>query len=133
MMTSIGTIIKEIIMCQTKRNMRLNPGFLVLEDAHIQVLLLVEDYQRMNGIDIYNYRNRHVTIGTKKEKKMYLDIYQLSNQDPLEELINEFKEGKLSSNLTSRQKLSLPKFLRKNRQAFSIGEEPLGKIRGNDI
>ncbi|MBW0571279.1 hypothetical protein O181_110994 [Austropuccinia psidii MF-1] len=113
--------------------MRLNPGFLVFEDAHIQVFLLVTDYQRMNGIDIYNYRNRHVTLGTNKEKKMYLDIYQLSNQDPLEELINEFKEGKLSSNLTSRQKVSLPKFLRKNRQAFSIGEEPLGKIRGNDI
>ncbi|MBW0521960.1 hypothetical protein O181_061675 [Austropuccinia psidii MF-1] len=51
------------------------------------------------------------------------------NQDPIE----EFKEGQLSANLTSKQKLSLMKILSKNRPAFSIGEEPLGKIRGNDI
>ncbi|MBW0567139.1 hypothetical protein O181_106854 [Austropuccinia psidii MF-1] len=53
--------------------------------------------------------------------------------DPLEELLNEFKVGQFSTNLTSKQKLSLLKILRKNRPAFSIGEEPLGKIRGHDI
>ena len=31
------------------------------------------------------------------------------------------------------KKLSLLKILRKNRPAFDIGEEPLGKIRGHDI
>ncbi|MBW0565167.1 hypothetical protein O181_104882 [Austropuccinia psidii MF-1] len=34
-MTSIGTIIKEIIIPHRKGNMRLNPEFLVLNDAHI--------------------------------------------------------------------------------------------------
>ncbi|MBW0565701.1 hypothetical protein O181_105416 [Austropuccinia psidii MF-1] len=57
----------------------------------------------------------------------------MSTHDPLEELLNEFGEGQLSTILTSKQKLSLLKMLRKNRPAFSIGEEPLGKIRGNDI
>ncbi|MBW0571352.1 hypothetical protein O181_111067 [Austropuccinia psidii MF-1] len=87
----------------------------------------------MYGIDIYNSKNRHITIGTNKEKKFSLDIYQISSQDPLEELLNEFREGQFSTTLTSKQKLSLLKMLRKNRPAFAIGEEPLHKIKGHDI
>ncbi|MBW0496481.1 hypothetical protein O181_036196 [Austropuccinia psidii MF-1] len=88
------------------------------------------DYQRIYAIEIYNSKNRHITIGTNKEKSFSLDIYQLSNQDPLEELINEFK-GNFSSNLTGKQKLSLLKIMRKNRLAFPIVEEPLAEIRGH--
>ncbi|MBW0496472.1 hypothetical protein O181_036187 [Austropuccinia psidii MF-1] len=87
----------------------------------------------MYGIDIYNSKNRHITIGTNKEKKFSLDIYQISAQDPLEELLNEFREGQFSTTVTSKQKLSFLKMLRKNRPAFAIGKEPLGKIRGHDI
>ncbi|MBW0536273.1 hypothetical protein O181_075988 [Austropuccinia psidii MF-1] len=87
----------------------------------------------MYGIDIYNSENRHITIGTNKEKTFPLVIYQISDQDPLEELLNEFREGQFSTTLTSKQKVSLLKILRKNRPAFAIGEEPLGKIRGHDI
>ncbi|MBW0569433.1 hypothetical protein O181_109148 [Austropuccinia psidii MF-1] len=42
-MTSIGNIIKEIIIPHTKANIRLKPEFVVLEDAHIQGFLLGED------------------------------------------------------------------------------------------
>ncbi|MBW0576199.1 hypothetical protein O181_115914 [Austropuccinia psidii MF-1] len=132
-MTSIGTIIKEIIIPHRKGNIRLNPEFVVLNDSYIQGLLLVTHYQRMYGIDIYNSKNRHITIGTNKETKFSLDIYHISSQDPLEELLNEFREGQSSTTLTSKQKLSLLKMLRKDRPAFSIGEEPLGKIKGHDI
>ena len=66
-------------------------------------------------------------------KKISLDIYQISAQDPLEELLNEFIEGQFSNTLTSKQRLSLLKMLRKNRPAFAIGEEPLGKISSHDI
>ncbi|MBW0467647.1 hypothetical protein O181_007362 [Austropuccinia psidii MF-1] len=51
-MTSIGTIIKEIIIPHKKGNIRLNPELVVLDDAHIQGFLLGTDYQRMYGIDI---------------------------------------------------------------------------------
>ncbi|MBW0562997.1 hypothetical protein O181_102712 [Austropuccinia psidii MF-1] len=87
----------------------------------------------MYGIDIYNSKNRHITIWTKKEKKFSLDIYQISTHDPLDELLNEFREGQFSATLTSKQKLSLMKMLRKNRPAFAIGEEPFGKIKGHYI
>ncbi|MBW0591165.1 hypothetical protein O181_130880 [Austropuccinia psidii MF-1] len=50
-MTSIGTIIKEIIIPHRKGNIRLNPEFVVLDDAHIQGFLLGTDYLRMYGID----------------------------------------------------------------------------------
>ncbi|MBW0515147.1 hypothetical protein O181_054862 [Austropuccinia psidii MF-1] len=132
-MTSIGTIIKEIIISHRKGNIRLNKEFVVLEDAHIQGDLLETDYQRMYGIDIYKIKNRNITICTNKERKSLLDIYQISTHDPLEELLNEFREGQFSTTLTSKQKLSLLKMLRKNRPSFAIGEEPLGKIKGNYI
>ncbi|MBW0566271.1 hypothetical protein O181_105986 [Austropuccinia psidii MF-1] len=51
-MTSIGTIIKGIILADRNGNIRLNPVFAVLEDAHIQGILLGKDYQRMYAIDI---------------------------------------------------------------------------------
>ncbi|MBW0484185.1 hypothetical protein O181_023900 [Austropuccinia psidii MF-1] len=114
-MTSIGTVIKEISIPHRKGNIRLNPEFVVLYDAHIQGILLGTDYQRMYGIEIYNSKNTHITI------------------DPLEELLNEFKKGQFSTTLTSKQKVSLLKILRKNRPSFSICGEPLGKIRGHDI
>ncbi|MBW0498783.1 hypothetical protein O181_038498 [Austropuccinia psidii MF-1] len=102
-MTPIGTIIKEVVIPHRKGNIRLNPDFVVLDDAHIQGFLLGTDYQRMYGIDIYNSKNRNITIGTNKEKKFSLDIYQISTHDPLEELLNEFREGLFSTTLTSKQ------------------------------
>ncbi|MBW0491453.1 hypothetical protein O181_031168 [Austropuccinia psidii MF-1] len=60
-------------------------------------------------------------------------MYHMSNEDPLAEFLNEFKEGQFCANLTSKHKLILRKTLRKNRPAFAIGEEPLGKIRSHDI
>ncbi|MBW0510956.1 hypothetical protein O181_050671 [Austropuccinia psidii MF-1] len=131
-MTSIGTIIKETIIPRRKGNIRLNPEVVVLDNGHSQGFLLATDYQRMYGIDIYSSKKRHITIGTNKEKKFSLDIYQISSQDQLEELLNEFREGQLGTTLTSKQKLSLL-MLRKNRPEFTIGEEPLGKIKGHDI
>ncbi|MBW0488297.1 hypothetical protein O181_028012 [Austropuccinia psidii MF-1] len=77
-MPSIGKIIKEIIIPHRKGNIRPNLEFVVLDDAHIQGFLLGTDYQRMYGIDIYNSRNRHIPIGTNKENKFSLDIYQVS-------------------------------------------------------
>ncbi|MBW0554047.1 hypothetical protein O181_093762 [Austropuccinia psidii MF-1] len=77
-MTSIGTIIEEMIISHRKGNIRLNPEFIVLDDAHIQGFLLGKDSQRMYGIEIYNSKNRHITIGPNKEKKCSLDIYQIS-------------------------------------------------------
>ncbi|MBW0545200.1 hypothetical protein O181_084915 [Austropuccinia psidii MF-1] len=132
-MTSIGKIVKEIIIPHRKGNIRLKPVFVVLEDAHIQGFLLGKDYERMYGIDIYNIKSRHITIGTNKEKKFSLEIYKISPNDPLEELLNEFKEGQFCTTLTSKQKRILLKMVRKNRPAFAIGEEPLGIIRGHDI
>ncbi|MBW0487240.1 hypothetical protein O181_026955 [Austropuccinia psidii MF-1] len=99
----------------------------------MQRFLLGTNYQRIYGIDIYNSKNRHITIGTNKEKKFSLDIYKISSQNPLEELLDQFREGQFSTTLTSKQKLSLLKILRRNRPAFAIGKEPFGKIRGHDI
>ncbi|MBW0535541.1 hypothetical protein O181_075256 [Austropuccinia psidii MF-1] len=131
--TSIGTIIKEIIIPHRKGNIRLNPEFFVLNDAHIQGFLVGSDHQRMCGIDIYNSKSRHITISNNKESKSSLDIYQVSAHDSLEELLSELKEGQFNTTLTSKQKLSLLKRQRKNGPAFAIGEEPLRKIRGHDI
>ncbi|MBW0540495.1 hypothetical protein O181_080210 [Austropuccinia psidii MF-1] len=86
----------------------------------------------MYRTDIYNSKNRNITIGKNTDKKSSLDIHQVSTHHPLEELLNEFREGQFSTTLTSKQKLSLSKILRKKRPAFAIGEAPIGKIRGHD-
>ncbi|MBW0470600.1 hypothetical protein O181_010315 [Austropuccinia psidii MF-1] len=78
-----------------------------------------------------NNKHRNITLGTKKEKNS-LDISLLSNQDPLEELLNESKERNFSSNLLNKLKFSLLKVLRKKRPDFAIGEEAIGKIRCHD-
>ncbi|MBW0481044.1 hypothetical protein O181_020759 [Austropuccinia psidii MF-1] len=57
----------------------------------------------------------------------------MSTHDPLEELLNELREGKFSTSLSTKEKLSLLKILMKNRPEIAIGEEPLGKIRGHDM
>ncbi|MBW0479221.1 hypothetical protein O181_018936 [Austropuccinia psidii MF-1] len=132
-MRSIWTIIREIIIPHRKGNIRLNSELVEIEYACIQGFLLGTDYQKMYGIEIYNSKNRQIIMGKDKENKSSLDLYHMCNQEPLEELMNEFKEGKFSANFTSKQKISLLKILRKNRPAFAISEEPLGKIRGHDI
>ncbi|MBW0467430.1 hypothetical protein O181_007145 [Austropuccinia psidii MF-1] len=132
-MKIIGTIIKEIIIPHRKGNIRFNPELFVLEDAHMQGPLLGTDYKKMYGIHIYNSNYRRITIGANKEKELSLDIYQISTHDPIEELLNEFREGQFSTNLTIRQKVSLLKILRINKQEFNIGEESLATIGGNDI
>ncbi|MBW0494901.1 hypothetical protein O181_034616 [Austropuccinia psidii MF-1] len=98
---SIGTIIKDIIIPHRRGNIRLNPEFVVPEDAHIQGFLLGTDYQSMYGIDIYNSKNRHIVIGTNKEKEFSLDIHQISTHDALEEPLNELRECQFSTTLTS--------------------------------
>ncbi|MBW0554163.1 hypothetical protein O181_093878 [Austropuccinia psidii MF-1] len=62
-----------------------------------------------------------------------IDNSPVAHTDSLEQLLKELREGEFSTTLTSKQKLSLLKILRKNRPAFSIGEEPLRKIRSHDI
>ncbi|MBW0484457.1 hypothetical protein O181_024172 [Austropuccinia psidii MF-1] len=132
-MKSIGTTFKEIAINHRKGNISLIPECVLLDEAHIQGFFLGTYYQRVYGIDISNSKNRHIAIGQNKEKKFSLDIYQMSIHGPLEELLNECREGQFSTTLTSKQKISLLKMLRENRPEFSIGEEPLGKIRGHDI
>ncbi|MBW0461652.1 hypothetical protein O181_001367 [Austropuccinia psidii MF-1] len=126
-MTSIGTMIEEIIIPHRKGNIRLKPEFVMLDVCHKQGFLLVTDYKRVYGIDSFNSKSRQITIGANKEKEFSRDIYQISTHDPLEELLKEFTEGQFSTSLTRKQKLSLLKMLRKNRPAFPIGEEPLEK------
>ncbi|MBW0495099.1 hypothetical protein O181_034814 [Austropuccinia psidii MF-1] len=83
-MKSIETTVKEIIIPHRKGDIRRNPEFFTLNDAHIQGFLLGTYYQRMYIIDICNSKNRNITIGKNKEKKFSLDIYQMSIHDPLE-------------------------------------------------
>ncbi|MBW0552072.1 hypothetical protein O181_091787 [Austropuccinia psidii MF-1] len=71
-LTSIGTIIKDIFITHIKGNIRLNPEFVVLENAHIQGFLLETDYQRIYGIDINHSKDRHITIGTVSFRGIFI-------------------------------------------------------------
>ncbi|MBW0507026.1 hypothetical protein O181_046741 [Austropuccinia psidii MF-1] len=62
-------------------------------------------------------------LGTDYLRMYGIEIYNM----------NEFRGGRFSTTLTSKHKLSLLNILRNNRPAFAICEEPLHKIRGNQI
>ncbi|MBW0471383.1 hypothetical protein O181_011098 [Austropuccinia psidii MF-1] len=74
-----------------------------------------------------------IGIIIKEIHKGVLTGDRLPEDDPLEDLLNEFRKGLFRTTLTSKQDLSFLKILRKNRLAFAIGEETLGKIRGHDM
>ncbi|MBW0494675.1 hypothetical protein O181_034390 [Austropuccinia psidii MF-1] len=132
-MKSIGTVIKEIIIPHRKVNIRLNPEFVILEDAHIQGFYWEQTSRGCMDLIFTTVKTGRLILVQTRKRNFTLEVYQISTHGPLEELLNEFREGQFSTTLTSRQKLSLLKMLRKNRSAFAIDEEPLGKIRGNDI
>ncbi|MBW0504551.1 hypothetical protein O181_044266 [Austropuccinia psidii MF-1] len=83
-MTSIGEIIKEIIIPHRKGNIRLNEEFVVLEDAHIQGFLLGTNYQRMQG--------HFSTTLTSKQKLTLLKMLR-NNRPPF--AIGEKQLGKI--------------------------------------
>ncbi|MBW0534419.1 hypothetical protein O181_074134 [Austropuccinia psidii MF-1] len=76
-MTSMGTIIKEIIIAHRKGNIRLNPELEVLDYAHIQGFLLGTDYQRMYGIDVYNSKTVTLPLVPTQRRNFHL-IYTKS-------------------------------------------------------
>ncbi|MBW0477336.1 hypothetical protein O181_017051 [Austropuccinia psidii MF-1] len=111
-MTSIGKIMKEIVIPHRKGNIRLNPELVVLEDAHIQGFLLGTDYQRMYGIDIHNSKNRHITIGTSKEKKFSLGLLALEHKvSELSLVIDQNKVAEVMQNPVPKNIKEMQSFL----------------------
>ncbi|MBW0544355.1 hypothetical protein O181_084070, partial [Austropuccinia psidii MF-1] len=98
-MTSIGTIIKEIIIPHRKGNIRLNPEFVLLEDAHIQGFYW-EQTTRGCMVLIFKIVQTGTLLLVQTRKKYSLYLYQICAHDPLEELLNEFREGQFSTTLT---------------------------------
>ncbi|MBW0493651.1 hypothetical protein O181_033366 [Austropuccinia psidii MF-1] len=88
-MSSIGTIIKKIIIPHMKGNIRLNPEFVVLEHAHIQEFLLGTDYQKLlNELREAQFS----TTLTRKQKLILLKILRKNRpafyigEEPLENI-----------------------------------------------
>ncbi|MBW0506625.1 hypothetical protein O181_046340 [Austropuccinia psidii MF-1] len=70
--TCIGTIIKGIVIPHRKGNVRLNPEFVVLDNAHIQGFLLGTDYQRMYDKDFYNSKIGTLPLVQTRKRKFHL-------------------------------------------------------------
>ncbi|MBW0544332.1 hypothetical protein O181_084047 [Austropuccinia psidii MF-1] len=130
---SLGTIFKEIILPHRNGNTILKPEFVILENAQVQGFLLGTEYQRIYNIDIFNSKNRHLTIGENKDKKFHFEINNMTNENILKYLLENLKESQYGTQLTSKMKLNLLKILRKDKETFEIGDEPLGKIKQHEI
>ncbi|MBW0475063.1 hypothetical protein O181_014778 [Austropuccinia psidii MF-1] len=57
----------------------------------------------------------------------------MTNVNILKELFEVFNKAQYGTQLTSKLKLNFLKMFRKHRGAFSIWDDPLGKIDGHDI
>ncbi|MBW0485602.1 hypothetical protein O181_025317 [Austropuccinia psidii MF-1] len=84
-------------------------------------------------MDICNSKNRYLTIGTNKDNKLSLDINHKTNENILKDLLEYFKEAQYGTKLNGKMKINLLRVLIKHREAFELGGEPLGKIKGHDI
>ncbi|MBW0475314.1 hypothetical protein O181_015029 [Austropuccinia psidii MF-1] len=70
-MNTLGTIQEVIIITHTIVNLRLNTGFLVLENSEIDGFLIGTEYHRIYGIRIHDYTQNYITIDEEKENKLY--------------------------------------------------------------
>ncbi|MBW0469847.1 hypothetical protein O181_009562 [Austropuccinia psidii MF-1] len=84
-------------------------------------------------MDICNSKNRYITIGKSKDNKFSFEINHILSDKILKDLLEDLKEAQCRAQLTGNMKLNLLKVLRKHREDFAIGNEPLGKIEVHDI
>ncbi|MBW0498888.1 hypothetical protein O181_038603 [Austropuccinia psidii MF-1] len=102
-MTSIGTIIKEIITTHRQGHIGLNPEFGVLEDAHIQGFLLETDYQRMYGIVITTVRTGILPWVKTRKTNFHLKYTRFIAKIPSKNyLINSKREDLMLTLLVNR-------------------------------
>ncbi|MBW0490371.1 hypothetical protein O181_030086 [Austropuccinia psidii MF-1] len=94
-MTSIGTIIKDMIITHRKGNIRPKPEFVVLEDAHIQILrrnrpafsLSKEPLGKIRGQDIELYLNVERPYPPMLRRSPYPE--RIKTRKKIEKYINE--------------------------------------------
>ncbi|MBW0481032.1 hypothetical protein O181_020747 [Austropuccinia psidii MF-1] len=79
-MNSLGTITKKFIIPHKKGNFRLEPEFVVLDNAKVRSFILGTEYQRIYGIDICNRTNRNLKFGTDRENKF--SFLSLNDSEP---------------------------------------------------
>ncbi|MBW0461920.1 hypothetical protein O181_001635 [Austropuccinia psidii MF-1] len=94
-MTSIGKIIKKIIIPHRKGNIRLNPELVVLDNAHIQVFLLGIDYQRMNSLEELLNESREGQFSIALTSKQKLSLLKILIKNRQEFAIGEEPLGKI--------------------------------------
>ena len=137
----LGVVSLPVIFPHAQGSVRIQPEFVVMENASPKYFILGSDFLSLYGIDIHHSREKHFTIGNDNKKKNFglrthRQILQVSTEqitedlklqkDPLvEEALQEIEFGpKLSQN----QQQTLRDMILEYKEQFGLGKSPLGRI-----
>ena len=144
----IGVVQLPMIFPHIQGAVRIQPEFVVMENANPKYFILGSDFLSLYGIDIFHSKEKYFSIGNENKKKKFalsaskpiLPVYQEDEEPPAQlkkkdnYLIEEgIKEAGFGPKLSSAQQQEVVKLIHKYYEQFGLGEQCLGKIDNHPV
>ena len=144
----VGVVPLPMIFPHTQGAVRIQPEFVVMENANPKYFILGSDFLSLYGIDIFHSKEKYFTIGNENKRKKFalspsrpiLPVYQeeeilLTQQSKKDEYLIEegIKEAGFGPKLTDPQQTEVEDLVRKYPDQFVLGNQVLGKIDNHPV
>ena len=139
----IGVIQLPMVFPHNQGSIRIQPEFVVMENADTKYFILGSEFLSLYGIDIHHSKEKYFTIGNDNKKKKFaldssksiLPVYRDEEKAPVKPrpdqgyVIEEgIKEAGFGPRLSPEQRTEVEKLIRKYPDQFGLGDQVLGKI-----
>ncbi|MBW0578948.1 hypothetical protein O181_118663 [Austropuccinia psidii MF-1] len=140
-MYPLGILDTNIVFPHPAGSIRMKTEIIVMDNCTSQHIILGNDYLKIYGIDINNYKDRYFTIGENKRQKfafsnMTKQISMISSKKDTykEEFVaNQLVEAQINPSLSPKMRNELIDVLYTYNNAFASDNEPLGAIKGHEV
>ncbi|MBW0558413.1 hypothetical protein O181_098128 [Austropuccinia psidii MF-1] len=140
-MYPLGILDTNIVFPHPAGSIRMKTEIIVMDNCTSQHIILGNDYLKIYGIDINNYKDRYFTIGENKSQKfafanMKKQISMISSKKDTykEEFVaNQLVEAQINPSLSPKMRNELIDVLYTYNNAFASDNEPLGAIKGHEV
>ena len=129
-------------------SVRIQPEFVVMENADPKYFILGSEFLSLYGIDIHHSKEKYFTIGNDNKKKKFaldssksiLPVYRDEEKAPVKPrpdqgyVIEEgIKEAGFGPRLSPEHRTEVEKLIRKYPDQFGLGDQVLGKINKHPV
>ncbi|MBW0549471.1 hypothetical protein O181_089186 [Austropuccinia psidii MF-1] len=140
-MYPLGILDTNIVFPHPAGSIRMKTEIIVMDNCTSQHIILGNDYLKIYGIDINNYKDRYFTIGENKRQKfafsnMTKQISMISSKKDTykdEFVANQLVEAQINPSLSPKMRNELIDVLYTYNNAFASDNEPLGAIKGHEV